>query len=224
MPVTDSTAVLRSLKEVRDMHAKGVNSLAKMKETVYGAMQAEAKRLGLPIDYLRKCRVFAADYDRERLDALCDACEAGKYPIGWSRVILLLGVPGGDRDALLAAAVQGHWTRQQMAAEIRRRYGVRRKPGAGRRTKLDAADTTDAVYQKGMELCMKFESFMAAMRREGEDGRTPLAQLPPATRGCMERADEAMDALRRALCPKVTEVPFSRKHERRRSSAPSSGG
>jgi hypothetical protein len=203
---SDRLAVINSLAEVRTMHAKGVDSLARVPETKYGGMKAEAERLNIHQDYLRKCRTFAAEYDLRRLDGLCAACEAGGYPIGWSRIILLLIVPKTDRDKMLKGAIKGHWTREQMVGEIRRRYGRKAKKGAGRPTKLADDGSPGTSYEKVLRLCSQFESFMEAMRRQGPDERMPLDHLPPSTRACMVRAEETMTALHLAVAKKVTRI------------------
>jgi hypothetical protein len=193
--------VADSLFKIRQYHALGSH----VPDTKYGTMEGEAERLGLNIDYMRACRRLAAMYSPEQLGRLCKACEEGGYPLGWARMMLLLTVPkAAERESLLKQAIKEHWSKPRLQAEIRRRYGVRRKPGAGRPTKLEAGDTPEAAYAKGLEVCQKFQSYTAALRREGEDGGTLLRKVPPSTRACVERAEAAMDALRNALGPKVT--------------------
>lgn len=198
-----AVTVSSSLAEVRRYHALGSNSLAKVADGAYGKMKDEAKRLKLPLEYLRKARQFASQFTNEQLQDLCGQCEAGDYAIGWSRVILLLSVESRQRKGLLREAIAGTWTRQQLAAEIRRRFGRRAKEGAGRPTKLGSDATPDSAYVKAMELCSKFESFMAAVRRTDGDCKAMLTTLPSSTRACLLRAEKNMAALQRALTCKV---------------------
>lgn len=192
-----------SLADVRRYYALGKESLAEVPESTYGKMEDEARRLKLPLEYLRKARQFASQFTDADLQDLCRQCEAGGYAIGWSRVILLLSVETRRRKPLLREAIAGKWTRQQLAAEIRRRFGRRAKEGAGRPTKLGSDASPDSAYVKAMELCSKFESFMAAVRRTEGDCKAMLATLPPSTRACLLRAEKNMTALQRALTCKV---------------------
>jgi hypothetical protein len=199
--------VADSLFKIRQYHALG----SRVRDTKYGEMEGEAERLGLNIHYMRAARRFAAMYSPEQLDRLCKACETANYPLGWARTMLLLTVPkAAERESLLKQAIREDWSKPKLQAEIRRRYGVRRKPGAGRPTKLDAEDSPEAAYSKGLEICQKFNSFMSAMRRESDDGKTLLGRMPASTRKCIERAETKMEALQRALSPKVTGVPSKR--------------
>lgn len=207
--LAEKTAVLNSLAEVRRYHALGIDSLAQVSDGAYGMMADEARRLSLPQEYLRKARQFASQYDAAALNDLCRQCQDGGYAIGWSRVILLLSVAPRHRRAVVRDAVASRWTRQQLAAEIRRRFGRRAKSGAGRPTKLGSDATPDAAYVKGAELCAKFGSFMTAMRRPEGEREPLLATLPPSTRACLLRAEKMMGALQRALTEKVT--PRSRE-------------
>jgi hypothetical protein len=197
-------AVADSLAKIRQYYSLGSH----VPDTKYGAMGNEAVRLGLNIDYMRACRRFAELYTPDQLERLCEACEAGGYAIGWARVMLLLGVPSAaERNSLLKIAIKGQWSKSQLQAEIRRRYGRRAKEGAGRPTKIDSDGSPAGAYGKALELCSKFSSFMTSMRHEGPDGGYLLQTVPPLTRACIERAETAMIALQRVLDREVNETP-----------------
>lgn len=194
--------VAQSLGIIREYYALG----SRVPDREYGKMTGAAEKLQLNIDYMRACRRFAQLYTAKQLDQLCAACEAGGYAIGWARMMLLLKVraPAG-RTSLLNEAIKKKWSKSELEAEIRRRYGVGRQPGAGRPTKLRADSSPEVAYIKALELCSKFSSFMSAMRRLDEGGAScVLKKIPPATRTWFERAERSMADLRGAL---VTKVP-----------------
>jgi len=182
--------VAKSLKQIRGYYDLG----ARVPDTKYGATKSAAERLKLNVDSMRACRRFRMQYTPAQLQQLCKACQVGEYPIGWTRVLLLLTVPDAtQREALIKQAIRGKWSKSQLQAEIRRRYGRRAMKGAGRPTKLDTERSPESAYDKGLELCMKFESYMAALRREDRNGKAHWSQLPSPTKARIKQAEDAME-------------------------------
>lgn len=115
-----------------------------------GIIDAEAKRIGLNPDTLRKARHFAdpvKGYTREELDDLCQLIDQVQSDqdeqsavFGRTHLIRLLSVkPKHRRAAIQRKAIQKKWSFAELEREIARCFGTRRAGGRRRRIPADIA-------------------------------------------------------------------------------------
>jgi hypothetical protein len=112
-----------------------------------GTVEAEAARLGVNPDTVRKARQFAdpvAGYTAAEVNDLCRLVSAvrpgqddGYAVFGRTHLIRLLSVKKQYRAGLQEAAVRGGWSTAVLEAEIAARYGSRRDGGRKRRVPDD---------------------------------------------------------------------------------------
>ena len=110
-------------------------------EGTYGKklIEEQAAKYKLNPDLARKARQMADavnGYTKEELDTLFALCLEHGYVLGVSVVHKFVSVPKaeGQRIEFQEEAIQGHWTRARIAAELRRRFGTRRQ--GGRKAKI----------------------------------------------------------------------------------------
>jgi hypothetical protein len=154
----EDDAVERSLRAVRDFHAIGRGSLDRHPggRMPYGGVTAEAERVGLHPEMLRKARAFAAAYREEELGQLFKLCRRHRYALGVSHVIRLLSVPDKRlRTAMQRRLVTGDWSYADLEFEILKEQGIR-SPTVGRRRR---------VPSDGHEACLQLARFCEQWRR-----------------------------------------------------------
>lgn len=202
----DNSRVRASVAELRRFYAVGRKSLDKYPDGVgYGGMNEEAAKHRLSAEMLRKARALAAAYTQKDLDSACRAAQHHGYPLGVSHVILLLSV--GDkprRNRLQRDLIEKRWSKRELDAEIRKRFG-NRNPTAGRRqTSPETAE--DAYYAIG-RLCRQWERLMEALDRpptaDAEGMQVINPAMPPDLRKLLTRAAAVMGELGKAVSEKL---------------------
>lgn len=196
--------VRRSLQAVRAFHAVGRKSLDRHPDAVgYGSMEAEAERLGVSAEMLRKARAFAGAYTDADLDDLYALADGHDFPLGVSHVIRLLSIPTRSRARFQRATVQGRWSKRRLDAEIRKRFG-NRQPAAGRRQA--SPETAEDAYYAIARLCHQWQRLTAALDRppaiDAEGVRVSGPELPPKLCKLLTQAADVMGELERAVSEK----------------------
>jgi hypothetical protein len=191
---------------LKRFYAIGRKSLDKYPGGVgYGGMDEEAARHGLSAELLRKARSLADVYTREDLDAACELADQKGFPLGVSHVIRLLTVEKSARTRLQKKMIEQGWSKRQLDAEIRKRFG-NRNPTAGRRP--PTPETAEDAYYAITRLCEQWERLMAALDGKGKGaegtGEIRVApDLPPAVCKKLGRATEALRDLNNVIAEQV---------------------
>jgi hypothetical protein len=206
------TRVAAAVKAIRDFYVLGraVPEKQAHKDAYdQGTVDAEAQKLGINPDTVRKARQFAdpaVGYAPAEVTDLCRliaAVQPGQADelsvFGRTHLIRLLSVKKQFRAGLQEAAVRGGWSTSAFEALIASRYGSRRDGGRKRRLPTDALGLLTQVER----LCEGWRRWVAlvtpAPEQQDKKTTTPsLVDLPPRVRRLIRDADAAMAKLHEA--------------------------
>lgn len=203
--------VYRAIAEIERFYMIGHKSLAKYKRgDVYGRMTQEAAKVSLHPEMLRKARVLAdpeAGYTRSELSDLCRLIQKHGFwrgrPFGPSHLIRFLTIPRKQRVAFQREAIQGRWSRKHLDAEIRLKFGKRRKD-VGRKPKSLASP--EEVYYELLRLSEKWLRVCQGLRGEETSNTGQIRKdLRPSVREEIEKIERVVERLRDRLLQKVPE-------------------
>lgn len=201
--------VAQAVQSIRDFHALGLSLRRKFDgkgSHGQGVIGAEAERLGINADTLRKARQFAdpaEGYSPAELDALCRLVsevqpgqERGAV-FGKTHVIRIVSVEKQFRAGLQKAAVDGAWSTGELEAQIASRYGSRRDGGRKRRAPPDAL----ALLTQLEQLCERWRRWVSLVTPEDGAKSTRAATLegvPDDIRALVDQAAAAIKTLHKA--------------------------
>jgi hypothetical protein len=229
-------AVEMAVAKIREFHQIGLALPPRAAHReVYnrGIMDAEAERLGMNPDTVRKARVFAhpADgYTAAELDDLCllitqtQSGQKDSLPVfSRTHVIRLLSVPKHRRGALARRAVAKAWSSSELEQAIAARFGTRTEGGRRRRVPQDVLGLL--VQIEGT--CEKWGRWAAVVTpRTGpvakEADTATLNVLPPDVHRAVQEATRAMERLHRLVVEEL--VRRKRRRALRRQFQPEEGG
>ncbi len=185
-----------------------------------GIMDAEAERLGMNPDTVRKARVFAhpADgYTAAELDDLCllitqtQSEQKDSLPVfSRTHVIRLLSVPKHRRAALARRAGAKAWSTGELEQAIAARFGTRTEGGRRRRVPRDVL----GLLVQLEAACERWGRWVAvvtppAQPAAREADSPTLDDLTPELRGKVRRLTNAMKRVHRLV---VDELVRRKKH------------
>ena len=208
-PVSAKT-IDAAIRAIRDYHAIGRRSIAKTPgKSAYGdgKIAAEAKRFLRSETFLRKARQFAAaktGYSPERLEHLFRLLRRHRPSFGISHIGILVTLSWADgRADLQRRAIQGHWSKTELEAEIRLQFGHRRHGGRRRRV---AADPAQALVQLDETSDTWHRWVMAAKNVTVPDGRPLVDTLPADVVAAILRIDGSIARLRDMIAAELQKV------------------
>lgn len=187
----------QQIKTLRRLYRIGKSSLTRNPLRMdYGDSELRAKEARLPKEYLTKARVFASKekgYTQAELDQLFALMQDHQHPVGVGHIFKLLAVPREHRRSIQKEAFLHHWSVAELKAQIRTRFGNRRK-AAGRRPAIPAIPhgNESALFEVTQAWLRMYETLHAADKagdiaswskltpseqRVGDDARRLLEQL-----------------------------------------------
>jgi hypothetical protein len=130
-----------------------------------------AGKLGVTRDLVYKVAVFAREYSRDELKALCDLRTAEGKPFSFSHVRRLLVVKNHSKRAMLErrAAAQG-WSNEDLSAAVIHEQGERKSQGGRRPAR---ALTPSAALR---QIAVRTEQWLRRCEHSWEDAGSPLAR------------------------------------------------
>lgn len=206
-PKTRHEKVAQEIKKIRAFFRLGRQApRRRLHRMAYGKrlIDAEAERLGVNEDTLRKARQFREEYGRDGLKQLCQlirekqsGMERDRPVFSTSHLIRLLTVADKDeRELLQREAVAGAWSRQRLNVEIAKRYGPRRD--AGRRPYVPP--DLGGAYAKIESFCEGFRRWLEELAREDAAGEhVVLEDLPAWVRKKVREAGQVLERLQEAV-------------------------
>lgn len=210
-----------SVARIREFHRIG-RTVPETDEDgiVYGKkiIDAEAKRIGLISDTVRKARQFAnpvTGYSVKELNDLChmiiweQSSQGDKLSIfSCSHVKKMLTVAKKQRRALQREAIKNGWSYAKLKAEIALRFGTRRAGGRRRQVPKDLP----GLLAQMEGICEQWRRWhRAAFVNVSEGQQIILRQLPELISERIKVADSAIKRLHEAL-----NAELSRKNPKRK--------
>jgi hypothetical protein len=209
---SDPERVAAAIQNIRAFHELGRNLPTKYDRPVdasQGTIDAEAKRLNINADTLRKARVFADPEDGWSKQELRDLCglirkcqkeRSGKKKalpmFQRTHVIRLQSVrPKKQRTALQEECIRAGWSCTELEREIRTRYRTRREGGRRRALPEDAA----GLLTQLRKLCVEWRRWHTSLTRLNDDKSTREKDLPLEIRRQVHVVNEAINELYNAV-------------------------
>jgi hypothetical protein len=157
-------------------------------------LQAEADRLGMNPDTLKKAWKVGREYTREQIELFGGLVVKHRARFGPTHLTRLLAVSHRKgRDALARAAIRERWGVSRLERAIQAGKGGRR-PRVGKKPAIP--DTEPELLVALTLLCDKWGRWVAAAG----------AQIPDDLRGVVDRATAAVAKVRNAVAAKLSEV------------------
>src|SRR5262245_61540921 len=201
--------VEEAIRQVRAYYQQGRASLRELPERGrYGqkAIAEAAERLGWTDTKLRKARQFALLFTREQLHDLCGLVRRHLSHFGPTHVGIAVTVPKArERASLLRACIEEDWSKVELEAEIKKRFGPRRFGGRRRRV---ADDPLQALVQVDEMADSWLRWHAVASEEPPGNGHTEsvLDRLPEPVRGEVRKVTGAMRRLRDAAAGELEQA------------------
>jgi len=192
-----NAAAIRQLYRDGQLSLKRRQRLERADPTAYAhghkldLLQAEADRMGINADTLKKVWRLVDEYTPDAVDALSDLVVRHQSRFGPTNLVMLLRVADRkQRDRLMGQAVRAGWTFRQLERAIQAQQG-RRQRQAGRKPLIPADPTArlvalDALADKWTRWC---------------DAATP--DLPEDLHDLIARASKAVQAVKKAVTQRL---------------------
>lgn len=206
-PRASSTDLDDAIREIRDFHAKGRESIRLLPGRGgfgVGEIEEQALRLGWTGTKLRKARRFATQYPGRELDELCRLVREHRAIFRTAHVGVLVTAPETKvRDAVLLWCLNGNHSKADFEQEVQKRVGKRRKGGRRRRIDKDpgrlliqveeTANTWLRWYElvKGDEEQPEADSFLSRLSTEVQ---TRIRSVAGAMKRLHETAEKELEA------------------------------
>jgi hypothetical protein len=197
--------VTQSVREIREYHRQGRDSLRELPERGgyrQRALDKQAERLGWNVTRLRKARQFAdpeSGYTRKRLNELVRLLREHRPVFGVSHVgVLVRASWAAGRAMLQQRCILENWGQARLEAEVKARLGT--KPRGGRRRRV-ADDPVLAFVQLDEmgDSWLRWDDVAAEKPQGNGHTKSILDRLPKPVRGEVRRVTRAMRRLRDAV-------------------------
>lgn len=208
-----------AIRDIRKYHHQGRESLRDLPPRGAYAqrdVEEQAKRVGWNATRLRKSRQFASPdqgYTQSQLNELCRLLREHRPLFGIAHIGIMVTAPWPERTDLQRQCIEENWSKSELEAEIRMRFGSRRQ--GGRRRKVP--DRDHALLQLGemADSWLRWNRITTEERNGKGKGKikTLLDALPEKVQDGIRGVNRAMVRLQEAV---VSELEVVRSGRRRR--------